>query len=194
MGFKERIVDRGRRVLIRPGIMRWATDDRVMKAAEGVMNARSRVKAAWQMLVNGHELPNIDPALDDSVSDEARPARGPAKQRKGNGAATKQLDTDLRVAAASTDMKESLKARTSLAALGGRDVLEKCYLFNTADNVRKRGIYPFFRPLDYNDGPTAMIDNRRVVMFGSNNYLGLTTHPKVREAAREAINRIMDDL
>jgi 8-amino-7-oxononanoate synthase len=86
-------------------------------------------------------------------------------------------------------MKESLKTRTSLAGLGGRDVLDKCFKFKTADNARKRGIYPFFRPLDFNDGPMAEIDGQRVIMFGSNNYLGLTTHPKVREAARQAINR-----
>ncbi|MCC6897622.1 MAG: aminotransferase class I/II-fold pyridoxal phosphate-dependent enzyme, partial [Polyangiaceae bacterium] len=46
-----------------------------------------------------------------------------------------------------------------------------------------------FRPLDLNDGPEAVIDGKRVVMFGSNNYLGLTTHPKVREAAKAAIDR-----
>src|SRR5258706_10980957 len=51
------------------------------------------------------------------------------------------------------------------------------------------GRCPFFRPLDLNDGPEAVIDGRRVIMFGSNNYLGLTTHPKVREAAAAAINR-----
>jgi 8-amino-7-oxononanoate synthase len=51
------------------------------------------------------------------------------------------------------------------------------------------GIYPFFRPLDFNDGPEAQINGKRVVMFGSNNYLGLTTHPRVREAAKNAIER-----
>src|SRR5690606_26773395 len=61
--------------------------------------------------------------------------------------------------------------------------------FMAADNARKRGIYPFFRPLDLNDGPEAVINGRRVVMFGSNNYLGLTTHPTVRSAAKAAIDR-----
>jgi 8-amino-7-oxononanoate synthase len=51
------------------------------------------------------------------------------------------------------------------------------------------GIYPFFRPLDLNDGPEAVINGKRVVMFGSNNYLGLTRHPKVKEAAKAAIDR-----
>jgi 8-amino-7-oxononanoate synthase len=89
----------------------------------------------------------------------------------------------------SDDMDESLKERSSLAGIGGRDILEKCQKFMAADNARKMGIYPFFRPLDLNDGPEAVINGRRVVMFGSNNYLGLTKHPKVREAARAAIDR-----
>jgi 8-amino-7-oxononanoate synthase len=51
------------------------------------------------------------------------------------------------------------------------------------------GVYPYFRPLDYNDGPEAVLEGRRVLMLGSNNYLGLTPHPKVREAATEAIRK-----
>jgi 8-amino-7-oxononanoate synthase len=86
-------------------------------------------------------------------------------------------------------METALRERTGLSNVGGRDVFEKCYQFTTADNARKAGLYPFFRPLDFNDGPEAVIDGRRVLMFGSNNYLGLTTHPKVREAAKAAIDR-----
>jgi 8-amino-7-oxononanoate synthase len=86
-------------------------------------------------------------------------------------------------------MENALKERTSLANVGGHDVFEKCYQFTAADNARNAGLYPFFRPLDFNDGPEAVIDGRRVLMFGSNNYLGLTTHPKVREAAKAAIDR-----
>ena len=69
------------------------------------------------------------------------------------------------------------------------DVLDKAYAFQAADDARKAGLYPYFKPFDYNDGPEAVIDGKRVTMFGSNNYLGLTTHPKVREAAVAAIGR-----
>jgi len=69
------------------------------------------------------------------------------------------------------------------------DVLHKAYEFQAADDARSAGIYPYFKPFDYNDGPEAVIDGNRVTMFGSNNYLGLTTHPKVREAAVSAIGR-----
>ena len=69
------------------------------------------------------------------------------------------------------------------------DVLKKAYEFHAADNARRAGVYPYFKPFDYNDGPEAVLDGKRVTMFGSNNYLGLTTHPKVREAAVSAIGR-----
>ena len=69
------------------------------------------------------------------------------------------------------------------------DVLNKAYEFKAAADVRKAGVYPYFKPFDYNDGPESVIDGKRVTMFGSNNYLGLTTHPRVREAAVAAIAR-----
>jgi len=69
------------------------------------------------------------------------------------------------------------------------DVLNKAYEFKAADDARKAGVYPYFTPFDYNDGPESVIDGKRVTMFGSNNYLGLTTHPRVREAAVAAIAR-----
>ena len=68
------------------------------------------------------------------------------------------------------------------------DLFRKAYEFQAADDARKAGVYPYFKPFDYHDGPEAVIDGKRVTMFGSNNYLGLTTHPKVREAAVAAIH------
>ena len=50
-------------------------------------------------------------------------------------------------------------------------------------------IYPFFQALDSNDGPEASIYGKRVLMFGSNNYLGLTRHPDVIAAARDALDQ-----
>jgi 8-amino-7-oxononanoate synthase len=187
MGFKQRLVARGRKVFLSPSVMRVMSDDRLMKAAEGVMDARTRVKAAWHALVNGHELPNIDPALDVLASERTEKVNGAAAKPNGNGhAKPSAVVAPLR---GSDDMDESLKERSTLASIGGRDLFDKCYKFMAADNARKMGIYPFFRPLDLNDGPEAEINGKRVVMFGSNNYLGLTTHPKVREAAQRAIER-----
>jgi 8-amino-7-oxononanoate synthase len=194
-GIKQKIVDRGMRVLNNPKLMRMLSDDRVAKAAQTVMDARGRVKAAWGVLVNGPEMPTIDLSLDDSAGEDVTRDTSAPRRRKGNGAAAAHPATDEeeRVSPAevqtSDNMDESLRTRSSIANIGGRDVLEKCRQYKLSDQARKRGLYPYFRPLDYNDGPTAVIEGKRVIMFGSNNYLGLTTHPKVREAAREAINR-----
>ncbi len=69
------------------------------------------------------------------------------------------------------------------------DLFEKCYSYSTVKEAKETGIYPFFIPLDENEGTEVIYDGRRVIMCGSNNYLGLTTHPKVRKAAIDAINR-----
>ncbi len=186
MGLKQKISNRGKKILMTPAVMRWMSDDRVMKAAEGLMDAPTRVKAAWHVLKNGHDLPNIDPALDESMGQVEAKSNGAiagGAPVKKNGAAPAAAMRG------SNDMKKSLEERSSLSGIGGKDVFEKCYQFMAADNARKMGIYPFFRPLDFNDGPEAQIDGKRVTMFGSNNYLGLTTHPKVREAAKNAIDR-----
>lgn len=197
MSIKDSLVEQGKKWVMRPSVLRVATDDRVMKAANGLLDARGRVKAAWSMLVNGHELPAIDPALDDSIGEteeEATNGKVNGSASKTNGAAAKTNGSGTNGAArprskGSSDLTESLKERKTLASIGGKDVFEKCYKFTAADNARKMGMYPFFRPLDFNDGPEAEIDGKRVIMLGSNNYLGLTTHPKVREAAKNAIDR-----
>ncbi len=69
------------------------------------------------------------------------------------------------------------------------DLFKKCYEFTRADDVKERGIYPYFRAIQENEGPEVYIEGKKVIMAGSNNYLGLTAHPKVREAAINAINK-----
>jgi 8-amino-7-oxononanoate synthase len=55
--------------------------------------------------------------------------------------------------------------------------------------AKQFGFYPFYKALESNEGPEAIIDGKRVIMLGSNNYLGLTRHPKVVKAARDAVER-----
>ncbi len=69
------------------------------------------------------------------------------------------------------------------------DIFEKCHAFTAAKVAMEMGIYPYFIPLTENEGSEAVFQGRRMIMCGSNNYLGLTTHPKVRQAAVDAINR-----
>jgi len=69
------------------------------------------------------------------------------------------------------------------------ELFEKCYSFTRAREAMKTGYYPYFIPLSDTEGTEVTIDGRQLIMIGSNNYLGLTTHPKVREAAIEAVQQ-----
>jgi 8-amino-7-oxononanoate synthase len=69
------------------------------------------------------------------------------------------------------------------------DIFKKCFEYTTAKEAMEKGIYPYFIPLDENEGTEVIFRGQRLIMCGSNNYLGLTTHPKVREAAIKAVER-----
>jgi 8-amino-7-oxononanoate synthase len=66
---------------------------------------------------------------------------------------------------------------------------EKCRTWDEAKRVQAAGIYPFFRPIESTSGSTVVTHGKRRVMIGSNNYLGLTHHPRVREASKAAIDK-----
>jgi 8-amino-7-oxononanoate synthase len=67
------------------------------------------------------------------------------------------------------------------------DIFEKCGHFTDAKDAQASGFYPYFIPMEGNEGTEAVFQGRRLIMCGSNNYLGLTMDPRVREAAAEAI-------
>ena len=69
------------------------------------------------------------------------------------------------------------------------DLFTKAFEYDTVKLAKASGDYPYFIPLDRNEGTEVVYQDRRIIMCGSNNYLGLTTHPKVREAAIEAIKK-----
>lgn len=69
------------------------------------------------------------------------------------------------------------------------DLFTKCYDFTRADEIKKTGLYPYFRAIEENEGPVVQIEGRKIIMAGSNNYLGLTAHPKVKEAAIKAVEK-----
>jgi len=69
------------------------------------------------------------------------------------------------------------------------DLFDKCYGFTRAKQAMRDGYYPYFMPLDDTEGNVVTMGGKKLVMAGSNNYLGLTTHPKVRQAALEAVER-----
>src|SRR6201995_2119745 len=66
---------------------------------------------------------------------------------------------------------------------------EKIAQFKDAAMIRERGIYPYFRPIESGQDTEVIIDGKRVLMFGSNSYLGLTNQPKIKEASKKAIDK-----
>ena len=75
------------------------------------------------------------------------------------------------------------------AAITYPDLFEKCWRYTAPDEVMARGIYPYFHPIHGAPGNEVVVDGRKCIMIGSNNYLGLVNHPKVKEAAAEAARR-----
>lgn len=69
------------------------------------------------------------------------------------------------------------------------DLFKKCYDFTRADDIKAMGVYPYFRAIENNEGPVVTIEGKPKIMAGSNNYLGLTSHPRVKEAAIKAIEK-----
>ena len=69
------------------------------------------------------------------------------------------------------------------------DLFDKCNSFTRAKDYIASGMYPYFRAIQSGPGSEVVIDGKRMIMIGSNNYLGLTGHPKVIEAAKNAIDK-----
>lgn len=67
------------------------------------------------------------------------------------------------------------------------DLFNKCENFTLADDARKSGYYPYFHCLESKQAPEVVMEGKDMIMIGSNNYLGLTSHPEVIEAGREAL-------
>jgi 8-amino-7-oxononanoate synthase len=72
---------------------------------------------------------------------------------------------------------------------GDADVFKKCLAYTRHQEIKDKGLYPYFRAIESSADREVTISGRRMIMIGSNNYLGLTTHPKVKEAAIQAIRK-----
>ncbi|MDA8406779.1 MAG: aminotransferase class I/II-fold pyridoxal phosphate-dependent enzyme [Deltaproteobacteria bacterium] len=68
-----------------------------------------------------------------------------------------------------------------------KDLFEKCYSFKREKEAIELGFYPYFKAISTLNGPHVTVNGRDMIMVGSNNYLGLTTHPRVKEAAMKAL-------
>jgi 8-amino-7-oxononanoate synthase len=68
-------------------------------------------------------------------------------------------------------------------------LFEKCRQFTKARELQAVGLYPYFNPISESEDTVVVIDGQKRIMLGSNNYLGLTHHPKVLESATRALHR-----
>ncbi len=84
---------------------------------------------------------------------------------------------------------DSRLVQDSQMAINKSDLFDKCYKFNKAKVLMSQGMYPYFRTIQSAQEPEIIMNGKRMIMIGSNNYLGLTNHPKVKEAAIEAIKK-----
>lgn len=69
------------------------------------------------------------------------------------------------------------------------DIFEKCFNYTDAKEAIKAGIYPYFHALTSGQDTEVIIGGKRVIMLGSNNYLGLTSDPRLKEAAIKAVEK-----
>ena len=69
------------------------------------------------------------------------------------------------------------------------DIFQKCYNYPLARELRERGVYPYFHALESRQDVEVVMEGKRRIMLGSNNYLGLTTCPEVLEAALDALKQ-----
>lgn len=85
--------------------------------------------------------------------------------------------------------KRRKRARHGRSEYVNNKIRQKVLAYNRTDRVMAAGLYPYFRPILSAQGTEVMLDGKRVLMFGSNSYMGLTDHPLVKEAAMAAIRK-----
>ncbi|MCX7905347.1 MAG: pyridoxal phosphate-dependent aminotransferase family protein [Elusimicrobiales bacterium] len=69
------------------------------------------------------------------------------------------------------------------------DIFDKVKDFTIVKELKARGIYPYFKALESEQAPEVYINGKKFIMFGSNNYLGLANDPRMKQAAKEAIEK-----
>src|SRR5271169_4840823 len=86
---------------------------------------------------------------------------------------------------------ESMLVRSNVIAepASSRSLFDKCRTYTVPDDLRAAGLFTFFRTIESGQDPVVMMGGREMVMLGSNNYLGLTSHPKIKERAIEATRK-----
>jgi len=69
------------------------------------------------------------------------------------------------------------------------DIFKKCYEFTRADDAKKSGLYPYFTEIERVEGNHVWVGGKKILMVGSNNYLGLFDDEKIKQATIDAVNK-----
>jgi 8-amino-7-oxononanoate synthase len=77
----------------------------------------------------------------------------------------------------------------TLPAQGHSSLFDKCDAFTRADELKTLGLYPYLRVIESGQDTEVMVNGRRMLMLGSNSYLELTTHPRIKERSAAALNQ-----
>ena len=88
----------------------------------------------------------------------------------------------------------SLKERTTKQQTKMGFLKEKYASYDLPQQFMAKGVYPYFRCIDSEQDTEVIMNGKKVLMFGSNSYLGLTNHPKIKEAAIEAVKNTEQDV
>lgn len=70
-----------------------------------------------------------------------------------------------------------------------KTLLNKMAQYDRPNMIKKMGIYPYYHPIESGQDAEVLMNGKKILMFGSNSYLGLTNHPKLIEAAQKALNK-----
>ncbi len=85
------------------------------------------------------------------------------------------------------DIANEIKGRFGVFRIKSPDIFEKCRRFRVVEKAKELRLYPYFIEFERNEGPVAYINGQKKIMLGSNNYLGLTHHPKVKEEVMKTV-------
>lgn len=88
-----------------------------------------------------------------------------------------------------TDVSVPAEGSSAASIPANTDMFAKAYAYTRPQEVRALGLYPYFIPVEQSDATEVMVEGRRRIMVGSNNYLGLTNDPRVLEAASAALKK-----